>query len=275
MRPTSSLVLLTSTLLLSTIASAQSTRGPPEILVYSKTAGYRHDSIPVAIDALQAIASTTNLYTPTFSEDEAVFTSDQLAAYKAIVFLSNSDQVLTSSGEDALTEWLGNGGALVGLHAATACLFNDTAFGVAIGSWFNRHPTIQNATFTKLVEHETVSMLPDRFNTFEEVYSFRSDPRAVNATVLLTVDPDSYVDSDKPTSSGIDAPYYQGTPHPIAWYRDAGSNVDLSNGTVENSPRMNGRMWMTSLGHTNETWRSEIHLQHVEAGLRWALADFA
>jgi len=137
-------------------------------------------------------------------------------------------------------------------------------------------------------------------STFEEIYSFRTDPRSVNATVLLTVDPSSYVDSDKPTESGIDAPYFQGSPHPIAWFREGGMEVDLSNGTnAGEGKRMNGKMWMTSLGHTNESestttvhlflpseenelmayrfriaaWRGDLHLQHVEAGLRWALAD--
>ncbi|GAA5936985.1 ThuA domain-containing protein [Sporobolomyces koalae] len=250
---------------------------PPAILVYSATAGYRHDSIPTAIEALQGIADRTNLYMPTFSEDPNQFTSDNLRQFKSIVFLSNSDQVLTSSGEAALEDWLTTGGSLVGLHAATACLFNNTAFGTAMGSWFHRHPTIQNATFTKVMNHETIDMLPDRYNTYEEVYSFRSDPRAVNATVLLTVDPDSYQDSDKPTANGVDAPYYQGSPHPIAWYRDANLDVDLSNGSrpADEAKRMNGRMWMTSLGHTNETWQSEFHLAHVEAGLRWALEDFS
>ncbi|GAA5837424.1 hypothetical protein JCM3766R1_000442 [Sporobolomyces carnicolor] len=263
------LAALAAIVLSTSVAFAQ--QQGPEILVYSKTAGYRHDSIPTAIDALQGIADRTSLYRPTFSVDESVFTSDQLAKFKAIVFLSNSDQVLTSDGEVAFEQWLTNGGSLVGLHAATACLFNDTAFGTAMGSWFHRHPTIQNATFTKLTSHETIDMLPDRYNTFEEVYSFRTDPRAVNATALLTVDPDSYQDSDKPTAQGVDAPYFQGTPHPIAWLRDRGMNVDLSNGTSSDPPRMNGRMWMTSLGHTNETWQSDVHLQHVEAGLRWAL----
>lgn len=155
------LAALAAIVLSTSVAFAQ--QQGPEILVYSKTAGYRHDSIPTAIDALQGIADRTSLYRPTFSEDESVFTSDQLAKFKAIVFLSNSDQVLTSDGEVAFEQWLTNGGSLVGLHAATgdsspleepgksetdslasACLFNDTAFGTAMGSWFHRHPTSES-----------------------------------------------------------------------------------------------------------------------------------
>ncbi|KAM0746221.1 hypothetical protein T439DRAFT_140598 [Meredithblackwellia eburnea MCA 4105] len=106
-------------------------------------------------------------------------------------------------------------------------------------------------------------MLPDRYNTYEEVYNFRTDPRSVNATVLLTVDSTSYVDPEIGTR-----PYYQGSPHPIAWYRD--SSVDLGNGTRNGT--MMGRMWMTSLGHTNETWQSSLHIAHVKAGFQWVLA---
>lgn len=221
------------------LSLASSAVSQPPILVYSATAGYRHDSIPTAITALQSIADRTSLYSPTFSEDQNLFTTDRLAQFKAIVFLSNSDQVLTSDGETAFAEWLTKGGSLVGLHAATglfhlfllpllhpptklkwclygttACLFNDVAFGTAMGSWFNRHPTSEptsllvlsalvfpradfvalnrkqsrtlcvfadycslcisdtradnvsprrSQTFTKLIEHETIDMLPDRY----------------------------------------------------------------------------------------------------------------
>ncbi|KWU45764.1 class I glutamine amidotransferase-like protein [Rhodotorula sp. JG-1b] len=241
---------------------------PPEILVYYATAGYYHDSIPAAIDALQNIGQTTSLYNATFSKDENLFTEEQLRNFSAIVFLSNSDQVLTDSGEAALQQWLTQGGSLVGLHAGTACLFNDTAFGTAMGSWFDYHPTIQNVTFTKLVNHSTVDPLPDRYETYEEVYHFRTDPRDVNCTVLLSYDPSTVQDPQFGTR-----PYYQGSPPPIAWYRE-GQNVDLSNGTDANPPTMTGRTWMTSLGHTIEIWSDPTHLAHVEAGLRWALEPF-
>jgi len=104
----------------STLAQQSSpSSSPPELLVYSRTAGYRHDSIPVATSALQQIADRTSLYVPTFSEDPSIFTTEGLQGFKAIVFLSNSDQVLTSNGEKAFEEWLTKGGSLVGLHAAT------------------------------------------------------------------------------------------------------------------------------------------------------------
>lgn len=115
-------------------------------------------------------------------------------------------------------------------------------------------------TFTKLVNHSTVDPLPDRYETYEEVYHFRTDPRDVNCTVLLSYDPSTVQDPQFGTR-----PYYQGSPPPIAWYRE-GKTVDLSNGTDANPPTMTGRTWMTSLGHTIEIWSDPTHLAHVEAG---------
>lgn len=82
----------------------------PTLLVYSATAGYRHDSIPTAINALQTISTNLNIIT-TFSEDKNLFTSTSLAQFDMIAFLSNSDQVLTTSGEVALEQWLTKGGS--------------------------------------------------------------------------------------------------------------------------------------------------------------------
>lgn len=120
------------------------------VLVYSRTAGYRHDSIPVAIDAIRTLsAATSPPFLATFSEDERLFTDQQLAQFDVIAFLSNSDQVLTSDGELALERWLAGGPTkrkvgFVGLHAATACLFEDVSFAVGMGALFSYHPAIQN-----------------------------------------------------------------------------------------------------------------------------------
>ncbi|KAL8291712.1 hypothetical protein RQP46_001970 [Phenoliferia psychrophenolica] len=154
-------------------------------------------NIPTAINTIRTIGTSSGLFQPTFSEDPSLFTTTGLAGFDAIAFLSNSNvvdsagavtqDVLDAEGVEALREWLTVAGhGLVGLHAATACLFEDESFGVGMGSWFDYHPTIQNATFLKLISHPTIDMLPDRYNTYEEVYNFRTDPRSVNATVLLT-----------------------------------------------------------------------------------------
>lgn len=62
---------------------------PARVLVYSATAGYRHDSIEASIDALRSRASSTDLEFD-FTEDKSLFTDEHLAKCDAIVSLNNS-----------------------------------------------------------------------------------------------------------------------------------------------------------------------------------------
>ncbi|KDE08619.1 hypothetical protein MVLG_01081 [Microbotryum lychnidis-dioicae p1A1 Lamole] len=258
-------------------ASLSVAAATPRLLVFYLTLDYYHESIPTAISVITNLStSNPTLFTPTFSKDQNLFTQAGLAPFSAIAFLSNSEglgtgdpEVLTDSGKVAFVQWLQGGGNLLAFHAGTACLFRMPEFGVAIGSWFDYHPDISNATFTKLVSHPTINMLPNRLNLYEEVYSFTTDPRSVNATVLLTVDNSTYSDPKAGTR-----PNYQGTPHPIVWYRD--TPVDLENGTASNNVKtMMGRMWMTSLGHESSTWERQDFQSHILEGIRWSLANVA
>ena len=96
--------------------------------------------------------------------------------------------------------------------------------------------------------------------------------------LLLTVNEGSYFDQFKPQPGDA-----QGTPHPIAWYRDgqavrranmARPWTSISNTTGWDSSgifRPPGRMWYTGLGHRSETWRDETFQSHVQGGIDWVL----
>ncbi|KAG6850692.1 hypothetical protein H0H93_009850 [Arthromyces matolae] len=61
------------------------------VLIYSATAGYRHDSIPTAIAALKATGPSVNLDFDA-TEDKSLFTIDNLSQYDAILFLSTTGE---------------------------------------------------------------------------------------------------------------------------------------------------------------------------------------
>lgn len=134
----------------------------PAILVYHRTLEYYHESfvplsstdarcadlcrcsIPTAIQALTRIGSNTSLYTPSFTQDPLAFRSSNLNSYAAIIFLSNSEvrpngqSILDAEGQTALDEWLGKGGALVGIHSGCAVLFN-TRESMEVEKWCERY----------------------------------------------------------------------------------------------------------------------------------------
>lgn len=61
----------------------------PKILIFSRTLGYRHASIPNAIAALKAHGGADVTFDAT--EDPTVFTSANLALYDAVLFLMTTD----------------------------------------------------------------------------------------------------------------------------------------------------------------------------------------
>lgn len=77
--------------------------------------------------------------------DPNFFTPANLSPFSALLFAHNSEQVLTPDGSSALADYLSNGGAFVGVHSASACLFNDSTYAKAIGAYFDYHPRLQQA----------------------------------------------------------------------------------------------------------------------------------
>ncbi|WWC64586.1 uncharacterized protein I303_107197 [Kwoniella dejecticola CBS 10117] len=260
--------MLRSTLVIGVILSltqlkmAQS-QSAPKVLVYTATAGYRHDSIPTAIQVLGDNAQKYGVEF-TFSEDKSLFTNESLSGFDGVMFVSNSDEVLDDSGQAALQQFFQSGGVYTGVHAASACLFNDENYQQAVGALFDYHPPIQDATFTRVNStHPATANVPDRWSFQEEVYYFRSNPRDNGAVLLLSVDETSYVNNGTSTGNYPS----MGDPHPIAWYIDA----PLSAQPLAQGAQKAGRSFYTSLGHLNSTWQDETFIDHVMAGLKWAL----
>ncbi|KAG6862000.1 hypothetical protein C0995_008187 [Termitomyces sp. Mi166 len=64
---------------------------PARVLIYSATAGFRHDSIPTAIAALKAKGNAINVEFDS-TEDKTRFTVENLSQYDALLFLSTTGE---------------------------------------------------------------------------------------------------------------------------------------------------------------------------------------
>src|SRR5687768_10161129 len=74
---------------------------PPRALIFSKTAGFRHDSIPTAVAALQRVAEEQGMQADA-TEDAAVFTPQNLARYRVVIFASTTGDVLDAAQQKAM-----------------------------------------------------------------------------------------------------------------------------------------------------------------------------
>ncbi|MCX4483011.1 ThuA domain-containing protein [Streptomyces anulatus] len=213
-----------------------------DVLVYTRTTAYRHDSIPAARTALRELGEEEG-FTVETSEDPAVFTDASLAGRGAVVFLSTSGDVLTEEGRAALRRWITAGGGFLGVHSAACTEYDWPYYGELLGARFAGHPAFQPGTV--LVEnrnHPATAHLPERWEWSDEWYDFRTGPRRPGVRVLATVDETGY------EGGGM------GADHPLVWCRDSGA----------------GRSFYTALGHADEAYSDPAFRRHLLGGLRWA-----
>ena len=80
------LSLVLCALLVASTAAVPPASAAPDftVLIFSKTAGFRHDSIPAGITAIQQLG-TANNFAVEATEDAAQFTTANLARFKAVI----------------------------------------------------------------------------------------------------------------------------------------------------------------------------------------------
>ncbi|WP_406162106.1 ThuA domain-containing protein [Streptomyces sp. NBC_00882] len=214
------------------------------VLVFSKTAGFRHDSIPDGVAAVKQLGETGG-FTVDATEDANAFTPKNLRRYDAVVFLSTTGDVLDPAQQRAFEGYIRQGGGYVGIHAAADTEYDWAFYGGLVGAYFQSHPAIQPATVVAEDRaHPSTSGLPPTWNRTDEWYNYRSNPRD-RAHVLASLDESSYTGG---TMNGD---------HPIAWCQDY----------------QGGRAFYTGLGHTKESYADPAFLGHVLGGIRYAIGD--
>ncbi len=211
------------------------------VLVFSRTIGFRHDSIVDGVAAIRTLGARAG-FAVDWTEDPGTFTEENLSRYHAVVFLSTTGDVLDRSQEGAFERYVQAGGGYVGIHAAADTEYDWPWYGGLVGVYFKAHPAIQAAVLN--VEdygHLSTASLPESWQRIDEWYDFQTNPQD-NARVLLRLDETSYVGGT------------MGSDHPISWYH----NYD------------GGRAWYTAGGHTTESFTEPLFLDHLLGGILYA-----
>ncbi|MFF4129908.1 ThuA domain-containing protein [Microbispora rosea] len=213
-----------------------------KVLVFSKTTGFRHDSIPEGIAAVQKLGQDNNFAVDT-TEDSTQFTDANLAQYQAVVFMSTTgDPLGTQDQKDAFQRYIEKGGGFVGVHAAADSGYNWAWYGKLVGAYFKQHPAIQQAT-VKVEDpaHPSTKDLPTTWSRTDEWYDYQTNPRGT-VHVLTSLDEKSY-------SGGT-----MGADHPNTWCQDYDG----------------GRSWYTGLGHQKENYSEANFLKLLLGGIKTA-----
>ena len=222
-----------------------------QVLIYTKNGeGYVHDNIAASVAALQKICEHNEL-TADVSDDPAVFTQDNLAQYKTIVFDNTNNNIFdTQSQRDALVHYVQTGGGIMGIHIACGSERDWPWFTAMMGGLFLRHPVLQPFDI-KVIDndHPATYFLPDPWKWEDECYFMNHlNP---DIKVLLAADLTTIKDDERDKYPGAT----WGDLAPLAWYHEYDG----------------GREFFTALGHKIDHYQDPVFLRHLEAGLLWSM----
>jgi cytochrome c len=228
--------------LLFTCSPSSDTR-ETRILVFTKTTGFRHQSIEAGVTAVKKLGQE-NGFVAVHTEDSKYFNEDFLKTISAVMFLNTTGDVLDPAQKVAFQRYIQAGGGFVGVHSATDTEYNWKWYGDMVGAYFLSHPEVQPArVIVEDREHISTKMLPEVWERTDEWYDFKEVRFGLNR--LLSLDESSY----KGGKMGDD--------HPLAWYHEFDG----------------GRAWYTAMGHTDETFSEPLFLQHLLGGIRYAIGE--
>ncbi|PTL58783.1 ThuA domain-containing protein [Paraconexibacter algicola] len=263
MRPLLRAALLAATVLLAGAPAASAAPAPPagaraaaepfDVLVFTRTNGYRHASIPLGVALLRDLGARHGFRVRT-TEEYRDISDAGLADVEVVAFVNTVGDVLDDLAQDALRRFVERGGAFFGLHAAADTEHGWPWYRELVGGEFLAHPLEQLGIYVNEAPLEpATSHLPARFAVFDEFYSFRLNPRD-RVRVLLSIDERTYLPdpntTDIPGPGVVPASGRMGD-HPMAWCQDLGR----------------GRSFYTALGHEVQLYALPWFRRHVLGGV--------
>jgi type 1 glutamine amidotransferase len=242
---------------------------PRKVLIFSKTNGFRHGSIPVGVLSLKMLGEKTGAYTADHTEDESAFEPENLQQYDAVIMLNTTGDIFRPKElpqdpearkkaqereerlKKSLLDFVKSGKGLAGTHSATDTYHNWKEYNQMMGGTFAGHPWHQEVPIKNLAPENPVNKAFEEkgFRVNDEIYQFRPDTAlASDRRMLLSLDPDQMDLSKGNRDDGF---------YPVSWLATYGD----------------GRTFYCSLGHRDEIYYNPKVLQHYLAGFQYVLGD--
>ena len=250
-------------------AAPAKVRQPRLVLLFSKTNGFRHSSIPIAATSLTMLGAKTGAYTAVHSEDDTLFEPAILNRFDMVIMVNTTLDVfrpkeLPEDGDEkaavlareerlkqSLVDFVRSGKGLAGVHSATDTYHNWKEYNDMMGGTFAGHPWHMMVPVRLLDPDHPLNTVfgGEGFTIEDEIYQFRNDtanPR--DRRMLLSLDP---------TWGGTQKGNREDDFYPISWIAPYGA----------------GRTFYCSLGHREEIYWNPVVLEHYLAGFQYALGD--
>ncbi|CAN5331462.1 hypothetical protein BH11PLA2_BH11PLA2_01630 [soil metagenome] len=284
MRSLLALMLSLAVAVVATAADAKTKR----LLLVTHSGGFIHDSVGTAEDVMKELgpkygyAVTCWRYTgdvndkdfPKYQEAFRARTkktvekencgrvnAETLKNFDVVLFFTTGSTTakstkgpLTLDELKDLTAWVKAGGVFTGVHCATDTMY-DSTYGELIGGYFKTHPHQQKVKL-KLEDskHPAAAGLTDGMEWMDEYYVMKDAPYDRSKIhIILSIEKSTFDAGKNANAVRADGDYA------VAWCKDEGK----------------GKVFYTSLGHRNESWKDERFQKHLFGGLDWACGKAA
>ena len=229
------------------------------VLVIGETKGFEHDSVSAAMAAIYNMGHDSGLWDTMLRTDTELLTKKDLGRntknlnyFDAVVFTSTTGELDLddSQKQDFMSFIKDDGKGFVGVHAALDTNYNWPEYGEMIGGWFDQHPwtTFNAPIINEAPDFPAVRHFPHAFTKYDEIYQPKDWSRS-KVNVLLSLDSSKLNYADNPRIHRTDHDFA------VAWNKMYGK----------------GRVFYSTLGHTEEAWEDpDIRKMYFEA-IKWSL----
>ena len=230
------------------------------VLLFSKTTGFRHDA---SIDAGKKAFSEMAVKNDWFlyeTEAGGVFNEEQLPKFDVVIFNNSTGRVLNDEQQQLLENYVENGGMLLGIHGAGDDSHRWEWYEKnLIGAKFSHHPIKNQIQETDLFLDPDVSPslkqdLPATWTHADEWYVFFSNPRIQGFRIIYTIDGEK-IDPNGNIFLIRNKNFGMGKDHPVAWYKKI----------------RKGKTFYTSIGHDASAWEQDAFIQMLENAVKWSV----
>lgn len=239
---------------------------PRKVLVWGHV--WTHQPNPYAEKALEILANKSGAFEAVISDDPRLLLGDRLRQFDALVmnniherepFLPDgfarlrgeqktAAQKFDKAVKQSILEYVRSGKGVVGIHAATAAFQNWPEYGDLMGGYYAGHIHQEVVIRPEDTKHPVSACFGGKpFTIRDEIYIFREPYSRKKVHVIVSLDLTRMEDPQKRTDKD----------YAVSWVRAYGK----------------GRVFYTTLGHEPATYWNPVFLQHLLAGVQFAIGD--
>ena len=228
-----------------------------------------HDAVSHALATLEHLGRQDGSYVAFIRTDTQLLTKDDvwgsgdyakggskqargrnLNYFDAVVFYTNGSPPLTDQQKRDLLAFVHDGKGFVAVHTATATFYDWPEYGQMVGGYFDNHPwmVVAAPVIVERPDFPGWASLPHELTLRDEMYQYKAPYSREQVDVLARLDAGK-LDLTNKNVHRADHDF------PVAWIRNYGK----------------GRVFSSTLGHTDPSWDDPRVQQIYLEGIKWVL----